>query len=113
MGASNELLHINITGQPSSQFDNQLSVHHLSLFNTTMKMDLKGSLAYLGGLQYDLLDKGVDPLYVQANLEKLIIENSTIKASFLNCKVDVLSISGSNYTGDWDFSARKGKELGV
>jgi len=113
MGASNEFLHINITGQPSSQSDNQLSVHHLSLFNTTMKMDLKGSLACIGGLQYDLLDKGVDPLYVQANLGKLIIENSTIKASFLHGKVDVLSISGSNYTGEWDFSARKGKELGV
>jgi len=113
MGASNEFLHINITGQPSSQFDNQLLVHYLLLLNTTMKMDLKGSQAYLGGIQYDLFDEGVHPLYVQANLEKLIIENSTIKASFLNGEVDVLRISGSNYTGNWDISARKGKEVGL
>jgi len=112
-GASNEFLHINITGEPSSQFDNQLSVHNLSLLHTTMKMDLKGSQAYLGGLQYDLLDEGVDPLYVQAKLGKLMIENSTIKACFLKGEVDILSISGSNYTGDWDLSAWKSNELGV
>lgn len=112
-GHNNELLHINLVGQPSSKADNQLSVHNLTLVHTTMKMDLQGNQAYLGGLQYELLDGGADPLLLNVSLAKLAIQNSTIKACQLEGEVDILSISGSDVVGDYKLSAREGKDLNM
>jgi len=113
VGADKELLHINLTGYPSSKLENQLSVHNLTLVNTTMKMDLEGNQAYLGGLHYDLPEAGVNPFQLKVSLAKLMIWSSTIKACLLNGEVDVLSISGSNIAGDSKLSARDGKGLSV